>query len=428
MSIPAAALGCALLLSQVESGTGAPDTPAEEHVAPRPASPASSPPVFPLDPEVPLPVMHGDVPILCAEFPPTERMPSGTYRMQCDEKTRECLVSPAHELDAEGVETGRELERVRYCGSFIKGPAHAEQGYRFVPAVADTPPGWYRDERGRVMQFNFDLHRRVWLGAAWAPLWRSGEEQSTERVRMDFGIRTEVPTDEGQNLHRLAFFDTELFLGPRRQLDATLLRYDFSSDRDRPFLRVTTFFGTPRRHDLDLDMGAWLEVLRMEQLTRGGTEASFLTLGTLHATLDLWHSRDLASYVRVRAGPSLERDRTHGFLTLVPGAVLEGDLTLDEDGFHHLRVGLEAEKMFFDDAVEGRPLHPERLRLRAGYETILLALNDQPVSLVLDGRGEWRSDLAGVPAAWEWSAQAGLRFSLWAPARRSARQAHDRKG
>lgn len=426
MSIPAAALGCALLLSQVESGTDTSPTPAEERPVQEPARPVSSPPAFPLDPETPLPTMRYDAPVLCAEFPPTQRIPSGAYRMQCDEQTRECLVSPAHELDAEGMETERNLERVQSCTAFVRGPERM-QGYRLVPATADAPPGWYRDELGRVMQFNFDLNRRIWLGAAWAPLWRGGGDAETGRVRMDFGIRTEVPADDERLLHRLTFFETELVLGPQRSLDATLFRYDSSYDRDRPFLRVTTFLGKPRRHDLELDLGAWLEIGRLEELHRDGTEASFLTFGAAHATLDLWHSRDLVSYVRLRAGPSLERDRTHGFLAIVPGAALEGDLTLDADGFHHVRLGVELEKLLLDEEVEGRPLHPERLMVRAGYEVILLALNDQPLSLVLDGRGAWRSDLAGVPTQWEWSAQAGLRFSLWAPARRSARLATARE-
>ncbi|HEX8822963.1 MAG TPA: hypothetical protein VF794_23750, partial [Archangium sp.] len=168
------------------------------------------------------------------------------------------------------------------------------------------------------------------------------------------------------------------------------------------------------------DMGIWLEVLRLELLHRSGTETTFFTLATTHLTLDLWHSGDLSSYVRVRAGPSLEYDRTHRFVTLVPGAAFEGDLTLDANGFHHLTFGVEAEKVFFDAEVSGRPRNPERLRVRAGYELILLAINDQPVSLVLDGRGQWRSDLAGAPSVWEWSAQSGLRFSMWAPPRRSA--------
>jgi hypothetical protein len=93
---------------------------------------------------------------------------------------------------------------------------------------------------------------------------------------------------------------------------------------------------------------------------------------------------------------------------------------LDTDGFHHLLFTAEVEKIFLDDAVTGRPMHPERLKVRAGYELILLAINDQPVSLVVDGRGAWRSDIPNAAAKWEWSANAGLRASLWAPARRSA--------
>lgn len=426
MSIPAAVVGCALLLSQVESGAGAPESPPPERPSPAPARPVSGPPEFPLDPATPLPALRADAPIFCAEFPPTERMPSGTYRMQCDEVRKECLLAPAHELDADGVETELPLERVRMCTVFVQGTERAQEGYRFLPAVADAPPGWYRDERGRVMQFNFDLHRRVWLGAAWAPLWKREWPEALGRMRMDFGIRTESPADDGRVLNRFTFLDTELFLGPHQSLDATLLRYDFSTDRDRPLLRVSTFLGKPRRFDIGADMGAWFEVLRLEQLHRDGTEASFLTIAATHATLDLWHSRDLVSFIRVRAGPSLERDRTNGFSTLVPGAALEGDFTLDPHGFHHLRFGVEAEKVYLDKEVEGRPLNPERLNVRAGYEAILLALNDQPLSLVLDGRGTWRSDLPGVSADWEWSAQAGLRFSLWAPARRSASLAQAR--
>ncbi|XXF76437.1 hypothetical protein P2318_25770 [Myxococcaceae bacterium GXIMD 01537] len=420
MSIPAAALGVALLLSQVEGGERTADPPAAEQPAEEQSWQPVSPPRFPLDPDAPLPSLRSDEPVLCARFSPSEQVPSGAFRMQCPKGSGECLVSPAHELDSSGVETQRRLERVEPCSAFVEGASYAALGRTFRAAVADAPPGWYRDELGRLMQYNFDLHRRVWLGAGWAPIWNEYGEGEFERLRMDFGIRTEFPSARERHLHRFSFLETELLLGPQRGLDVALLHYDFSSDRDRPILRVTTFLGKPRRLDLQADMGAWFEVLRLEQLHRDGADYSFLTLATAHATLDLWHSRDLVSFVRVRAGPSLEQDRTNGFSTVVPGAVLEGDFTLDADGFHHLRLGVEAEKVLFDQEVDGRPRHPERLLVRAGVETILLALNDQPLSLVLDGRGMWRSDLAGVPAEWEWTAQAGLRFSLWAPARRSA--------
>ncbi|MCP3145273.1 hypothetical protein [Pyxidicoccus xibeiensis] len=415
MPVPAVALGCALLLAQAEG-----DAPLEarmKDVLSQVELGLASPPVI-QPPASPLPIQEWTRGTVCLTLPPTKAVPSGRWRAQCDDATRRCLVAPMYELDAEGQETPRPLERVTACTdeSYVDDSPRLKT-YRLEPAVADAPPGWYRDERGRVMQFNFDLHRRIWLGGAWAPLVRDGEVEG--RMRADFGIAHEVSADEGKRLHRLRFLETELYLG-EPSFDATALRYDFSVERDEPLFRVTTFFGEPRRHDIHINLGVWLEVLHAEELERGATEAGFLTFGAVHATLDLWHSRDLVSYVRVRAGPSVERDYKNGFSTLVPGAALEGDLTLDRDGFHHLRLGVEAEKVLLAPSVEGRPPRPERLRAYAGYELILLAINDQPLSLVVDGRGAWRSDLADVPARWEWSGSAGLRFSLWAPARRSA--------
>jgi hypothetical protein len=405
MLVPAVALGCALLLAQAGG---------EEDLEARVKEVLPTPVIQP--PSTPLPVQEWGKRTVCLRLPPTKAVPSGHWRAQCDDSTKRCLVSPLHELDADGQESERMLERVTSCtGEDFFSDAARMKTYRLEPAVADAPPGWYRDERGRVMQFNFDLNRRVWLGGAWSPLLRDGELRG--RVRADFGISTEVASRD--RLHRFRFLETELHLG-EPGFDATALRYDFSVERDEPLFRITTFLGKPRRYDIDVNLGLWMEVLTVEELERGTREAGFLTWGSVHATLDLWHSRDMVSYVRVRAGPAVERDYKNGFATLVPGAALEADLTLDRDGFHHLRLGVEAEKVLLAPSVEGRPLRPERLRARAGYELILLAINDQPLSLVVDGRGTWRDDIPHLEAGWEWSAAAGLRFSLWAPARRSA--------
>lgn len=419
MLVPAVALGCALLLAQA-GGEEAQVAQVQEVLPTPPALPAgeappAGPPVI-QPPASPLPMLDWYTPSLCLTLPPTKAVPSGKWRAQCEHATRRCLIAPRHELDAEGVETDLPVERVNACTDEAYAPvAEQVKAYRLEPAMAETPPGWYRDERGRVMQFNFDLNRRIWLGGAWAPRWRDGE--AVGRMRADFGISLE--TGGPKRLHRLRLLETELYLG-EPAFDATLLRYDFSVERREPLFRVTTFFGKPRRYDVDINLGLWTEVLHVEELERGGTEAGFLTWAAVHATLDLWHSKDLVSYVRLRAGPSVERDYKNGFTTLVPGAALEGDLTLDRDGFHHLNMAVEAEKVLLAPSVEGRPLRPKRLRVKAGYELILLAINDQPLSLVVDGRGMWRDDLANVPARWEWSASAGLRFSLWAPARRAA--------
>ncbi|QSQ24064.1 hypothetical protein JY651_03535 [Pyxidicoccus parkwayensis] len=414
MLSPAVALGCALLLAQAGGDADTEARPPD--VATRPAEEPGAPTVL-QPPASPLPMQNPDTLTVCLTLPPTKAVPSGKWRAQCDDSTRRCLVAPVYELDADGLETDRPLERVGLCTDETYVPDAARlKTYRLEPAIADSPAGWYRDERGRVMQFNFDLNRRVWLGGAWSPLSRDGNVQG--RMRADFGIAVEVPSGD-KKLHRFRFLESELYLG-EPSFELTALRYDFSVERDEPLFRITTFFGEPRRHDISINLGLWMEWLHVEELERGRSKAGFLTWGAMHATLDLWHSSDLVSYVRVRAGPSVERDYKNGFNTLVPGAALEGDLTLDRDGFHHLHMAVEAEKVLLAEEVAGRPLRPERLRVGAGYEAILLAINDQPLSLVVDGRGVWRSDLVHVPAQWEWSASAGLRFSLWAPARRSA--------
>lgn len=429
MIIQVTALGCALLLSQVESGAQAPQEETQqqdEREAEQPAtseagSSRANPTGIVMTPEEPRPSLRYDQPVVCTRLPPTKEVPSGEYRMQCDPTTRRCLIAPNHELDPDGVETDRPLLRTSFCERYeVSADTRAREDYRFVPSTAESPPGWYRDEQGRVMQFNFDLHRRIWLGGAWAPLFGGSQGGTQNRMRVDFGIQTEFPGgDEDTRLHRFTFLDTELYLG-EPGLDVTLLRYDFNVERKVPLFRVTTFFGKPRRFDMGLNLGAWIEALHQETIERGDTELSLLTWGSVHGTLDVWHSRDLVSYVRFRVGPSIERDRTNALTTLVPTAVFEGDITLDTDGFHHLLFSVEAEKVLLADRIDGRPLRPERLKARVGYELILLAINDQPVSAVVDGRTGWRNDIPNVDAAWEWSANAGLRVSLWAPARRSA--------
>ncbi|MDC0709610.1 hypothetical protein POL68_14155 [Stigmatella sp. ncwal1] len=456
MIIQVATVGWVLLLAQVEGQPGEesavqklrdtpeqdpspePPSPPAPAQAPSPAQPpvpaqasAQAPAVTDLKgllvPEEPQPALRYDEPVLCVRLPPTQQVPSGQYRMQCDPETHRCLVAPAYELDSSGEETRRPLLRTSFCDRSEPAlGAQVQEGYRFVPAVAESPPGWYRDGQGRVMQFNFDLHRRFYMGGAWSPLMRQGEEARTDRFRVDFGIQTEFPTgQEEQRLHRLAFLESELYPG-EENLDITLIRYDFNVERKVPLFRITTFFGKPRRFDVGLNLGFWSEAIHQEIIEREDSELSLLTWLALHGTLDLWHSEDLVSFVRLRAGAGLERDRTNALNTVVPTVALEGDLTLDVNGFHHLIFGVEAEKVLLAEEVTGRPLRPERLKARVGYELILLAINDQPLSLVADGRGGWRNDMAGVSPKWEWSANAGLRVSLWAPARRSAPMASAR--
>lgn len=361
--------------------------------------------------------LRWDQPVQCTATPPTHKAPSGELRVQCDDEQRVCLVAPDRELDRDGVETSQRLTRTRSCDdTSIDWSERSQRGWRFVPAVAEAPPGWYRDERGRVMQFNFDLNRRVYLGGAWSPLWLRSEDTFRSTYRAEFGIQMEF--DEDDMLGRIHLLEGEFIL-PDDSATFTAFRYDWSHQQTRPSFTVTTFVGKPRRFALNLNLGGYLEALQYETIRRGGQTESQLMIANAQPTFDLWHSKDLVSYVRVRVGPGLALDTVRKELRFAGQGAFEGDFTVDTNGFHHVRFGAEGEQLFFTD-VPGRDVPPQRLRLKAEYEVVLLAINDQPLSLVLDGRGSWRNDIEGYPVGWEWSAGAGLRFSLWAPARRNA--------
>ena len=367
--------------------------------------------------------MRWDAEVECGEFAPTPAVPSGSFRLQCHWDARECWVAPSHVLDSSGVETGEELTRTQTCSQRTDADWAdiLAQGFRFIPAIADVQPGWVRDERQRSMQYNFDMNRRLWLGGAYAPLF-SQLDPGHERARADFGLQIDTPNDDARTLYRWHVLEGEIYLGSGvPSYDVTAARLDWSTSRAQPLFFLTTFVGEPARHDVNLDVGAWFEAIHLEWLRRGGETESFLTLGAAQLTADLWHSKDLASYVRLRGGPAAELDTQRHSTGLKPEAAIEADLTLDNDGFHHLHFLGEGEKVYFEPAVAGRAdPNPERLRLMAGYEVIVVAINDQPVTLVFDTRATYRDDFATLAPGWEWTGEVGVRFSLWAPARRSA--------
>jgi hypothetical protein len=367
-------------------------------------------------------------PISCLTLAPSKQVPSGEYRVQCDEAQHTCFAAPTRVL-VDGVEGDEPLARVNEgCFSYVEGASAQsieQHHWRFEEAIAEAPPGWYRDERGRVMQVNFDLGRRVFLGGAWAPYYRpDGTGFVLPRARVEFGIA--VNSDpRGENVqHRWHFLETTAWLG-RNPLDtrfeASVVRYELSRRRQRAPLWITTFVGEPRRFDLPLNFGFAAEAGRFESL---GAK-NFVTIAELDVTLDLWNSADLDSFVRLRAGPALEYDFDAKGAYLRPAVALEGDLTLDRDGFHHLTASVAGEKLIFEPAVEGRGASPQRLRIKAGYEVILVALNDYPLTLVVDGRAAWRDDVPALKG-WDFSANVGLRFSLWAPARHLSQQVRTR--
>jgi hypothetical protein len=59
-----------------------------------------------------------------------------------------------------------------------------------------------------------------------------------------------------------------------------------------------------------------------------------------------------------------------------------------------------------------------RFGTTAAYEGVLIAINDQPISLRVGASGIVRDDLIDGNSTFELKFTTGLRFSLWAPPRK----------
>jgi hypothetical protein len=202
--------------------------------------------------------------------------------------------------------------------------------------------------------------------------------------------------------------------------EITIAHYDVSRRFFDPLLRITTFAGTPRRHDLHLNLGLWTEAGGLEIRPAGKGHSTIWKHATAQVTLDLWQSAKLDSFARVRTGIGIEGQHTDGTgyrSTLVPGSAFEVDAVLDEDGFHNLRFEVVHDMPRYFIPLQNGQYFAQRVRARVQYEAIVLAINDQPLTLKLAAGGEKRDDIFGVPDQWAFVMDAGLRFSLWAPPR-----------
>ncbi len=295
-------------------------------------------------------------------------------------------------------------------------------------SVAEAAPGFYRDRQGRVMQVSFDFGRRLWLGVGYAPRLRASGTTEIAPAAFDFGAAFDALSEDGRTRHRFHVLDGQVRLHGFG-LDVTGIRYDMSHRYQHPLLRITTFVGDPERHDLYLNIGVYGEALHFETTPRGVDGEQALTFGTVQATLDLWQSADLRSYVRVRTGPGVEMrigpwGETTRFVGFAPQAVLEGNLMLGRRALQQLGFRARACLLRTVDLVPGPIPGGYFADAEAVYEAILLAINDQPVSFRIAAQGGVRGDALDrsaptvssvVTPGWEWKGTAGFRMSFLSP-------------
>jgi hypothetical protein len=297
-----------------------------------------------------------------------------------------------------------------------------------VDATVALPAGFYRDDRGRTMQVSFDLQQRLWLGASYAPRRRLSGKEEFAPVAFDFGLTQEWYSEDGRTRHRIAVMDGEARINPFG-LDVTALRYDLSHAYDFPLLRVTTLWKEPARHDLYLNVGAYGEALRMEIEPAGEIGNHQLTLASLQPTLDLWQSWDLRSFLRLRVGPAVHmrfgpwRDEAR-LVSSLPETALEGSFLLGKRALQQARFRVRGEWLRKLTLAKPELARDWLVDGEASYEIILLAINDQPVSLRFAGKVGTRDEGAQLAMAGkapvsgrdlEWSATGGVRISFFSP-------------
>jgi hypothetical protein len=361
------------------------------------------------------PTMSADRPIHCAKD-----KDGHVWRVQCDPATKVCLYAPNEELDSDGGRTGKPLERVEDCPAFDeldRGKLEAD-GFTLAAGRPDAPWGWMRDDRGRVFQVNFDLKRRMYLGFAYTPEKVLDNPLESTRTSMNFGLFVYEDQD-GVNRHRIRLVEGEVHLQPF-SAELTLVHYELSRHFIDPLLRITTFVGEPQRHDLHLNLGLWTEGGRVEVHRTSEGDSSLWKFGAAAVTLDLWQSAKLDSYARLRTGIGIERQFTDiagNRSAITPSEAFEIDTVLDREGFHNLHFEIVHEMPQYILPLPNGARRANRMRARLQYEAVVLAINDQPISLTLAAGSDKRNDLPGVRDQWAFVMDAGLRYSLWAPPR-----------
>jgi hypothetical protein len=270
-----------------------------------------------------------------------------------------CLSLLFFSRGADAADTDDDDERPEPAGA-TRAPDVELTRAPLPPDVAlEVPFGFYKDRQGRVMQVSFDLQRRLWLGVAYAPRRRPTGVVEVAPAAFDFGYAWDFASGDGRTRRRFRVGEGQVQLHPFA-LDVTGLRFDLSHRYESPLLRVTTLWGEPERHDLFLNVGLFIEAAHFDSQPRGVSGEQQLTLGTVQATLDLWQSADLRSYVRLRAGPGVDVrfgpwGDTARFVGFAPATTLEGNLMLGRSTLQQLSFALRGD-VLRSVSLRARPL------------------------------------------------------------------------
>ncbi len=287
-----------------------------------------------------------------------------------------------------------------------------------IPALAEAPEGYARDENGRLFQISFDLSQRLYLGGRWAPYFPASGGEMLHRGGIDFGIRADDLNYSRRKIHRHRVLEGEMGFMPV-DFDILLWGYDLGMRRDDPAIWLTTFIGPPTRFDVNLDLGWGFRLLTARYHPMRSESYTEIENLSVYLSWELFHNGPMDSYVRFAIGPACSEllsqlDNEPSRFAIYPVAALESEFVLDSRGLHRLGFSLGASPRWYLD-------EPDALSSTAqgalSYEFVLLAINDQPISLLFNGTAQYRDDIPDVPSDWLFEAIAGLRFNFFVPTR-----------
>lgn len=309
-----------------------------------------------------------------------------------------------------------------------------QQGAPEPPASATAR--WVRDELGRPFRVGFDPGSRWLLGWGYAPRWTPGT-LTVDAAVIETGVLyrhlAEEPAGEGawKLYHEVLLSRVQVLPAPST-LSTTLYTGRFLHwTRDGQLVLPTS---PPHSVPFPLNIGFELAVGQVEYADRLHGFGAEIGVARAEILLDLWRQRELGSYAEIGLGPAYELwlqqggswDEAWGD---DPAADLPGEGETEAIESEHvvapftrLSFALHHESADGHHAVDARVAggyaltasgdSTARLRARASYELILLAINDLPLSAVT--AIDYRYELLPRPAgpSHELGATAAIRLAV----------------
>jgi len=282
------------------------------------------------------------------------------------------------------------------------------------PDTQTTPEGYSVDARGRVFQTSFDLTRRFHVGVHDTMVFGDGWPEHA--LLVETGFTSEIVNPETQTRQRFRIIEGRLSLAPL-EADALLFGYDISRHQEKAPIWITTFIGAPRRFDVPISIGAGFSILRMHYRRVEDDDLAIVDFGSGHINWELYQGRNLEDYVMLSTRVGMAMPAILGTsereLSLFPELGLRAAFSPGERGLTRLEFDGRLRRAWVPKNSGTWVMGSAALT----GEQIIVAVNDQPISLFLAPEYRYYDiPLLGLHGS-EFRALVGARISLFVPPR-----------